>query len=289
MIHKAGKRIEIKSRQEVDEIIVQLRRAVCVISDVKNREKKKQPSPPFTTSSLQQEAYRKLNFAPKRTMMLAQQLYEGIDLGKEGTVGLITYMRTDSVRISELAQDEAKEYILASFGSDFYPGRQNYTSKRRTQEAHEAIRPTSVLRTPDSAKEFLSRDQLRLYRLIWDRFLASQMSAAVYDTLTVDVAADKYTLRANASTVKFPGYLSVYEESTDETEEKQDGDDRCLKVNVTPGQKVELAEIKENSILRNRLPAIRRPLWLKKWKKKESEGRVLMLRLLTRSKPEAMS
>lgn len=245
LIHKDGKKIEIKSQQEIDEIIKQLKQAACVVSDVKNREKRKQPSPPFTTSSLQQEAYRKLNFAPKRTMMLAQQLYEGIDLGKAGTVGLITYMRTDSVRISEIAQDEAREFILGSFGADFYPGPRNYTSRGRAQEAHEAIRSTSVYRTPDSVKEFLSRDQLRLYRLIWDRFVASQMSAAVYDTLTVDVAADVYTFRANASTIRFAGYLSVYEESTDEAEDKQDSDNNCLNVNLTLGQKLKLSEMKE--------------------------------------------
>lgn len=236
---KSDRKIAISSEDEMKTVLKELDEATFAVKDVRSKEKKKHPAAPFTTSSLQQEAYRKLNMSPKRTMMLAQQLYEGLDLGKEGTVGLITYMRTDSVKISEIAQAEAKEWIIAQYGAEYYPPEpRQFSSKGRTQEAHEAIRPTSTLRTPDSLKPFLSRDQLRLYRLIWERFLASQMSAAILDTLTVEVEAKDYLFRANASTVRFPGFLAVYEEGQDEKEaENEEG---SLISNIHPGESLKV-------------------------------------------------
>jgi DNA topoisomerase-1 len=245
LIHKFGKKITISNRQQMETILKELKTVEYEIKEIKTKEKKKQPAPPFTTSSLQQEAYRKLNFTPKKTMMLAQQLYEGLDLGKVGTVGLITYMRTDSVRIADTAQAEAKDFILTGYGESYYPNEpRKFASKGRTQEAHEAIRPTSVLRTPDSLKEYFGRDQFRLYRLIWERYVASQMSAAVYDTISVDVRAGDYLFRANASTVKFPGYLVVYEESNDD-QENQDNEEGCFKGNLKQGQKLKLVKLQD--------------------------------------------
>jgi DNA topoisomerase-1 len=245
LLHYNGKKINISSREQMTAVLKELKAAAYAVADIKTKEKKKQPAPPFTTSSLQQEAYRKLNFTPKRTMMLAQQLYEGLDLGKAGTIGLITYMRTDSVRIAEIAQSEAKEFILSQYGPNFYPEEpRKYASKGRTQEAHEAIRPTSVLRTPESVKEYLGRDQLRLYRLIWERFISSQMSAAIFDTITVDVEAQAYLFRANAAKIKFPGYLSVYEESYDDPE-KQENEEGCLRGNLKVNQSLQLKNLKE--------------------------------------------
>jgi len=245
LIQKQGKKITIADKQQMDQVLKELKNAEFRILEVKHKEKKKQPTPPFTTSSLQQEASRKLNFSPKKTMMLAQQLYEGIELGKEGSIGLITYMRTDSVKISEIAQAEARDYIITNYGEAFYPEQpRKFSAKGRAQEAHEAIRPTSALRTPDSVKEFLSKDQLRLYRLIWERFIASQMSAAVFDTVTVDVAAGDYLFRATASNLKFAGYLTVYEESTDDPD-KQENEQACFNNNLQQGQKLRLLELKE--------------------------------------------
>lgn len=239
---KQNKKIKISSAEEMKEVLQELKGKQYQVKDVRTKERKRQPSPPFTTSSLQQEAHRKLNMSPKRTMMLAQQLYEGLDLGKEGTVGLITYMRTDSVRISEVAQAEAKEYILDNFGQEYLPPQpRQFTTKGRAQEAHEAIRPTSLLRTPDSLKGSLSRDQLRLYRLIWDRFLASQMSAALLDTLTVEVEAGEYLFRANATSVRFPGYLAVYEDNQD-NEEKDEG---TLVANIQPQEILQLLNLQD--------------------------------------------
>lgn len=245
LVKKANQKIQIASRHQMDQVLEELKGAAFRVDDVRTKEKQKQPAPPFTTSSLQQEAYRKLNFSPKRTMMLAQQLYEGLDLGKEGTVGLITYMRTDSVQVAETAQAEAKDWILTKHGMDYYPKEtRQFTSKGRAQEAHEAIRPTSVFRTPESLKEALSRDQLRLYRLIWERFIASQMSAAVFDTMTVDVAGGDYLFRANASSVRFPGYLAVYEEGKDEGD-KGEENESTLSLPVTPGETLKVMNMQD--------------------------------------------
>ncbi len=242
LVKKDNKKIAIHSEEEMQNVLQELKGKEYKVKDVRTKERKRQPSPPFTTSSLQQEAHRKLNMSPKRTMMLAQQLYEGLDLGKEGTVGLITYMRTDSVRISEIAQDEAKEYILGNYGVEYVPPQpRQFKTKGRAQEAHEAIRPTSLLRTPESLKGSLSRDQLRLYRLIWERLLASQMSAALLDTLTVEVEAGDYLFRANATSVRFPGYLAVYEDNQ-ENEEKDEG---TLVANINPQEVLKLVNLQD--------------------------------------------
>lgn len=242
---RGNEKIAISSREEMNKVLEELKGVSYHVADVRSKEKLKQPAPPFITSSMQQEAYRKLNLSPKRTMMLAQQLYEGIDLGKEGSVGLITYMRTDSVRVADTAQDEARNWIREKHGPEYFPKEaRRFTSKGRTQEAHEAIRPTSVLRTPDSMKNFLGRDQLRLYRLIWERFIASQMSAAVFDTMTVDIAGGLYIFRANASAVRFPGYLSVYEEGLDEGEKGDDGVS-TLALPVVAGEHIKLAKLQD--------------------------------------------
>ena len=245
LVKKSGKKIAITSKAEMESVLSELKGKDFQVAEVRTKEKKKQPSPPFITSSLQQEAHRKLSFSPKRTMMLAQQLYEGLDLGKEGTVGLITYMRTDSVKIAETAQAEAKGWILSHYGDEYYPPEpRRFTNKGRAQEAHEAIRPTSALRTPDMLKGILSRDQLRLYRLIWERFIASQMSVAITDTLTVESLVEDYLFRANATTIRFPGFLAVYEEGKD-AGETADEEQNSLTLSVSPGEKLSLIELQE--------------------------------------------
>ncbi|MBL5797727.1 type I DNA topoisomerase [Heyndrickxia sporothermodurans] len=220
---KNGKKVELKSEEEVKSILSQIKGKDFEITSVSKKERKRNPAPPFTTSSLQQEAARKLNFRAKKTMMLAQQLYEGIDLGKEGTVGLITYMRTDSTRISEVAQEEAANFIQQQYGKEYIRGEQRKEKKSsNTQDAHEAIRPTSTMREPSSLKAFLSRDQLRLYKLIWERFVASQMAQAVMDTMSVDLNNGEIVFRANGSKLKFPGFMKVYVEGTDDQSEEKD-------------------------------------------------------------------
>jgi DNA topoisomerase-1 len=215
---------ELKSEQDVNNVLQQMDGNKFTVKSVTKKERKRNPAPPFITSSLQQEAARKLNFRAKKTMMLAQQLYEGIELGKEGTVGLITYMRTDSTRISEVAQKEAAEYIRAEFGENYLKEEQRKEKKQaNAQDAHEAIRPTSTFRDPDSIKEFLSRDQFRLYKLIWERFLASQMAQAVMDTMSVDLLNGNVLFRATGSKIKFPGFMKLYVEGTDDqADEKKD-------------------------------------------------------------------
>ncbi|GAB6931512.1 type I DNA topoisomerase [Paenibacillus sp. JCM 10914] len=219
-----GAKKELTNEQEVNEVLEFIRDAAFNVSEVKERERLRNPSAPFTTSSLQQEAARKLGFRAAKTMSVAQQLYEGVELGKEGTVGLITYMRTDSTRISGTAQDEAKEYITEKYGVSFVPDSPRQYSKKsaNAQDAHEAIRPTSILRDPDSMKPFVSRDQLRLYKLIWERFVASQMSSAVLDTLSVDIEAGKAVFRATGSKVRFPGFMKVYVEGNDDGTTEED-------------------------------------------------------------------
>ncbi|WP_423801692.1 type I DNA topoisomerase [Neobacillus sp. SAB-20_R2A] len=212
---------EVSSEEEVQKILQQMEGNKFTVIAVTKKERRRNPAPPFITSSLQQEAARKLNFRAKKTMMLAQQLYEGIELGKEGTVGLITYMRTDSTRISEIAQEEAANYIKAEYGEQFLKTEQRKEKKQtNAQDAHEAIRPTSTFRDPSSLKEFLSRDQLRLYKLIWERFLASQMAQAVMDTMSVDLQNGNVVFRATGSKIKFPGFMKLYVEGTDDQVEE---------------------------------------------------------------------
>ncbi|MFE8695196.1 type I DNA topoisomerase [Cytobacillus sp. FJAT-53684] len=218
-----NEKLELRSEEEVENVLGKMKGNKFQVSSVTKKERKRNPASPFTTSSLQQEAARKLNFRAKKTMMLAQQLYEGIDLGKEGTVGLITYMRTDSTRISEVAQGEASQYIEQSYGKEFLAtDKKKEKKKSNTQDAHEAIRPTSILKEPSSLKEYLSRDQLRLYRLIWERFVASQMASAIMDTMSVDLKNENVIFRATGSKVKFPGFMKVYVEGTDDSNEEKD-------------------------------------------------------------------
>lgn len=213
-----GEKLELGNEEQVNDILKSIEGTDYKVSEVKEKERLRHPAAPFTTSSLQQEAARKLNFRAAKTMSVAQQLYEGVDLGKEGTVGLITYMRTDSTRIASSAQDEAKEYITGKFGDDYVPETPRQYSKKAAgaQDAHEAIRPTSALRDPESVKAFTSRDQFRLYKLIWERFMASQMSSAVLDTMSVDIAAGEAVFRAVGSKVRFQGFMKVYVEGNDD-------------------------------------------------------------------------
>lgn len=214
---------EISNARRAQEIMQDLEDAEYIISKIKRREKKRKPAPPFTTSSLQQEAYRKLNFNARKTMVVAQQLYEGLDVGREGTTGLITYIRTDSTRISEVAREEAKKYIEDQFGMEYVSDKVYHKgAKGRVQDAHEAIRPTSVLREPDKIKKYLTKDQYKLYNLIWSRFVSSQMKEAVFDTTSVDIKARDYTFRGTGSVLVFPGFMKVYIEGTDNGEKEED-------------------------------------------------------------------
>lgn len=222
----AGEKLEINDEKTMNQIVKKLEKADFLVDKVKKGEKKRNNPFSFTTSTLQQEAYRKLGFTTKKTMMLAQQLYEGIDIKGEGTVGLVSYIRTDSVRISEEAKGEAEKYILEQYGKEFISTsvRTQKTGKK-IQDAHEAIRPSSIFREPENIKESLEKDQYRLYELIWERFTASQMSAAVYDTVNVDILAkgkEKYLLKAAGSLLKFPGFLKVYRDGKEDKEEYND-------------------------------------------------------------------
>lgn len=220
---KNGKKLPLNSETDVKEILSQLKGNQYAVEKVTKKERKRNPALPFTTSTLQQEAARKLNFRAKKTMMIAQQLYEGIDLGREGTVGLITYMRTDSTRISNTAVDEAAAFIDQTYGKEFLGGKRKPAKKNENaQDAHEAIRPTSVLRKPSELKAVLGRDQMRLYKLIWERFVASQMAPAVLDTMSVDLTNNGLTFRANGSKVKFSGFMKVYVEGKDDQMEEKD-------------------------------------------------------------------
>lgn len=218
-----GEKRELGNEQEMKKILDALSGNQFKVAEVKEKERLRNPAPPFITSSLQQEAARKLGFRASKTMSVAQQLYEGVELGKEGTVGLITYMRTDSTRISPVAQEEAKEYIVAKYGASYYPEQPRVYTKKNSnaQDAHEAIRPTSTLRDPESMKQFLSRDQLRLYKLVWERFVSSQMSSAVLDTMTVDLASGEVVFRASGSKIKFAGFMKVYVEGNDDGTEEE--------------------------------------------------------------------
>jgi len=214
---------QLSNAEQVQPHVDALERSTYQVDEVKLGTRQRKPSPPFTTSTLQQEASRRLGFATSRTMRIAQELYEGIEIGQQQIVGLITYMRTDSLNVSEIAQSEARDYIHQRFGPDYAPETPpKYKTKAKgAQEAHEAIRPTSVQRTPDSLKNFLGKDQYRLYKLIWERFVASQMSPAVYDTMRVDISAQasgspRYGLRASGSRINFAGFLALYEDARDE-------------------------------------------------------------------------
>ena len=216
LLLRDGEKIEVETEAESNRVVADLQGAEYRVSSIKQREGRRNAPAPFTTSTLQQEASRRLRLRVRRTMQIAQALYEGVDLGPEGTVGLITYMRTDSTRISDQAREAAREFITGTFGETFYGGREHRV-REGAQDAHEAIRPTLVHHTPEKMAPFLKRDELRLYTLIWERFVASQMSAAVFDQTTVDIAAKAYTFRASGSVLKFAGYTKLYEESREDT------------------------------------------------------------------------
>lgn len=233
-----GQKAEIGDEKQAQAIVDDLEKAEFTVGGIKRRERRRNPAPPFITSSLQQEASRKLGFTARKTMMLAQQLYEGIDIAGIGPVGLITYMRTDSTRIASSAQEEARGFVAARHGDNYLPPKPPaYASSKKAQDAHEAIRPTSVELTPAVAGKSLSRDQLRLYTLIWERFVASQMTAAIYDTLTIEIKAGVYGLRASGSTLKFPGYLAVYSEI------KEDAEKEASLPELSEGQQLKLSKL----------------------------------------------
>jgi DNA topoisomerase-1 len=240
---------DLPSEEVVKPILVDMETAAYVISKVKRGERRRKPAAPFITSTLQQEASRKLGFTAKRTMGLAQGLYEGKDVGEGGTTGLITYMRTDSTNVAALAQNEARAYVTEKYGADFLPSEppQYTTRSKGAQEAHEAIRPTSVMRDPEKVKPYLEPAMFKLYRLIWQRFVASQMEAAVYDTLQVEVTgttgAHEYLLRASGSAVKFPGFLVVYEETLSEEAKRTEEENVKIPADVAEGQKQELIRL----------------------------------------------
>ena len=220
---KKGKKHEPASREETQKICEEVQSRPFAVKSVKRVDKQRSPSPPFTTSTLQQEASRKLNMTPRRTMAIAQQLYEGVEITGEGAVGLITYMRTDSLRISREAQMAARTLIDSRYGAAYRPDAfRQYKAKAGAQDAHEAIRPSNVNLTPERVKSDLTGEQYRLYKLIWSRFLASQMANAVYDSVTVELEAGDYNFRAGASSLKFAGYAAVYEESRDEEKEDRE-------------------------------------------------------------------
>ncbi|MEJ5201810.1 MAG: type I DNA topoisomerase [Anaerolineales bacterium] len=240
---------QLPGESVVKNVLLDMERADYVISRIKRSERRRKPEPPFITSTLQQEASRKLGYTAKRTMALAQQLYEGLDVGEGGSTGLITYMRTDSTNVAEIAQTEARQFVLQTYGSNYLPETlpQYKTKAKGAQEAHEAIRPTSVMRTPEKVKEYLSRDQFRLYQLIWQRFVASQMENAVYDTISVEVTGKsdghEYLLRASGSTLKFAGYLVVYEEARDEDQKPEEEENVRIPAGIEENQRQELVRL----------------------------------------------
>ena len=214
---KGDKKQELHNEQEVREVVEAVEHAPFTVSSVKRGEKQKSPAPPFITSTLQQEASRRLGMTPRRTMSIAQQLYEGVEISGQGSIGLITYMRTDSLRLSEEALESARVYITDHYGAEYYPGKpRHFKTKAGAQDAHEAIRPTDITLSPEVVRKDLTQEQYRLYRLIWGRFTACQMANAVYDNVAVEVEAAGYTFHANYSELKFKGYTAVYEEAKDE-------------------------------------------------------------------------
>jgi DNA topoisomerase-1 len=226
-----GKDLEIPDQASADRIASAIKAADPIVESVTTREKRKYPVPPFITSKLQQEAVRKLRFTAKKTMTIAQRLYEGLEIGAEGSVGLITYMRTDSTRVGEGALAAAREHILKAFGKDYLPPEPiRYKSKKDAQDAHEAIRPTDVNLKPESIQRYLSADEFKLYKLIWQRFVASQMNPAVFDQTTIDISAGDYLLRATGSVEKFNGFRAVYEEGKDEKVEMEEDEELKLRL-----------------------------------------------------------
>ena len=259
LVKVGGKKAEIRTADVANAIAAQLRNAQFVVGDVKTRERRRQPAPPFITSKLQQEGANRLRFSARKTMTLAQGLYEGLAIGPDGVVGLITYMRTDSTRISGDAQHEAREYIGSAFGQAYVPEKPNvYRSKKSAQDAHEAVRPTSALRTPDPLRAYLDRDQAALYQLIWARFIASQMRPAIFDITTADIhgrsTADntpvtnrspaEFQLRASGSVLKFDGFLKVYSEEPPARRDGEEDDESRALPPLLAGQVLRVLEVK---------------------------------------------
>ena len=235
------KKMELKSQEDVDQVLAAIRTAPFSVSKIKRQDKNRAPAPPFITSTLQQEASRKLNMTPRRTMSIAQQLYEGVDIEGEGTVGLITYMRTDSLRLSDEAVAAARAVAGARYGQEYLPeAPRQFKAKAGAQDAHEAIRPSNVALTPENVRKSLTQEQYRLYKLIWSRFLACQMASAVYDSVNIEVTSAGYTFRASRSEVKFPGFLAVYEEGKDE----EGGEIQTRLPNLQEGEPLTLGETK---------------------------------------------
>lgn len=218
---KNGKKQEIHSKEEVDEILDSIKSGKYIVNDIKKSERKRTPAPPFTTSTMQQEASRKLGFTLKKTMSVAQGLYEGVKVPEKGDVGLITYMRTDSTRISEEARSAAKKHIVSEYGENYYENRY-YKTNKDAQDAHEGIRPTYVELEPEKIKDSLTTDQYKLYKLIYNRFIASQMSQAIYDTVAVNIKVNDYDFKANGQTLKFKGFMTLYVESEDNKKDEKD-------------------------------------------------------------------
>jgi len=219
---KNGQKLELHSEKEVKDILNKIENAKYIVTEIKKGEKKRTPAPPFTTSTMQQEASRKLGFTLKKTMSIAQGLYEGVKIPEKGTVGLITYMRTDSTRISEEARHAAKTHIMETYGEKYYENRY-YKTNKDAQDAHEGIRPTYSELEPETIKEFLNKDQYKLYKLIYNRFMASQMTAAIYDTMAVTIKADEYDFKANGQSIRFKGFMVLYVEGTDSKEQEEEG------------------------------------------------------------------
>lgn len=235
------KKAKVENEDQAKTVVKEAGEEKFIIEKINRRERKRNPVPPFITSRLQQEASRKLRFTARRTMSVAQQLYEGMSIGDEGMVGLITYMRTDSTRVAQEAVDSVRTFISDKYGSDYLPAKPiNYKSKKGAQDAHEAVRPTTVMRTPESIKKYLKKDQLALYSLIWKRFVASQMKSAIFDVTAVDIKAGKYTFRANGSIMKFKGFMSVYLEGKDDS---LDEDGESILPELVEGQVLQLLGI----------------------------------------------
>ena len=235
---KDGKKQEIHSEKEVKEILENLKDKKYIINEVKKGERKRTPAPPFTTSTMQQEASRKLGFTLKKTMSIAQGLYEGVKIPEKGTVGLITYMRTDSTRISEEARTTAKKHIVETYGEKYYENRY-YKTNKDSQDAHEGIRPTYSDIEPETLKNVLTKDQYKLYKLIYNRFMASQMAPAIYDTMAINIKAGDYDFKANGQTIKFKGFMTLYVEGTDEKDQEEEG----MLPNLEKDQEVKLVKL----------------------------------------------
>ena len=231
---KNKKKLELHSKEDVDDVLKNIRNGKYIVTDVKKGEKKRTPAPPFTTSTMQQEASRKLGFTLKKTMSVAQGLYEGVKVEEKGTVGLITYMRTDSTRISEEARATAKKEIEKQYGEEYYENRY-YKTKQNSQDAHEAIRPTYIELNPEKIKDSLTKDQYKLYKLIYNRFLASQMQSAVYDTISANIDVNEYNFRASGQSLKFKGFMTLYVETSDN---KSEEDEESIIPDLTENQEV---------------------------------------------------